>query len=361
MDRRMSAPSRLTVTALTVAAVVAWDVRSAAAGETPTQRARARCERIARAFLASRWDALRRELPVPEDERELLTPSQRKDLEYVRETLAQCRPAWWKAAKGTKRAKFRVQLWGRKLPVTYVPSEKPGLQMHTIAGVPEITVSWNPSPLDSTEPASRSARGGGFTLGDKAELGVWGTLANGYLYATLGLRKIRTLHEQDKAGFARYGVFRENAGTLYHGSPRARHAALTIYLGAFLPKYGADPYGGCRRAIGSMFVAEVLADPSRYPSLPLPRGAPSGGAEQAAAIHYRSHMAADGSVAEDRALREAILAFATKNDQTVLDSGKVVLPNALVTMLDPEKDGPLRPQRDAWVARQLRKARRRGE
>lgn len=352
MRRRVQGPAFLLAIGAAACAALA-----AAKAVPPTQpQAKARYEKIVQAFLAGKWDDLKQAMPVPRPELNLLTPPQRADLDYVREAAAQCRPAWWKLAKGTSKETFRVTLWGRTFPVTYVPAAEGHVKVGTLAGVPEITVSWDPNALDSTEPADPSMRGHGFTAGDTAELGLWRTIADGHLFASLGLRTVAKLHQQDKMGLARYRLFRANLAALYHCSPRSRHAALVIHLAAFMPKYGASPMDGCRRAIGSLFVAEVLADPSRYPSLPLPRRVPATGAEATAAVHYKMRMNQGWSVAEDRALRQAVLAFATRNDKQVLQTGKVILPNGLVTMLEPEKDAELTPKRDAWVIEQLEKA-----
>jgi len=348
---------------LGVTSVVAFAVVSAAAEKPqPTkQQATQRCQRIVRAYLNSEWTELAEALPMSSKELALLTPEQRKDVQYVRKAAAECRPGWWQACKAGKETLIRPALWQRRFRAKYVPGPKYHAGVQTLGGLRLITLSWPASQMDSTAPADRSMAAHGCTAGDMADLNIRHVLANGYLLGSMPYETLAAVYKRDKTRFQRYQLFRGNVAALYHCSPRSRHAALIIDLAAFMARYGSGSMGGCARAVGSMLIAEVLADPSKWPSLPLPRNVPSSDAERRVAVHYKMRIGKAWTLAEDKALREATFAFAQKNDKEVLRSGKVVLPNKLTVALDPEKDEPFKAKRDAWVTEQLEKALKRGE
>jgi len=346
--------------ALALGFLVAWGASGvgAASIEEAKEQARKEYQRMADAFLASDWSELAEALKMPAGQLRLLTPGQRADVAYVRKTAAECRPAWWKAAKSTTRRSFRVTLWGRPMAVVFTPAEKSNVNVQTTQGRRTIAVSWNPSPLDSTAPAGGEMAAHGCTAGDLADLTVWQTLANAQLMTSMPLKTLSAFYNRDKEAFQRYQLFRNNLAGLYHGSPRARHAALIVDLAAFMEKYGSGPLAGSRRAVGAMLIAVVLANPSKWPSLPLPETLAPDGAEQALAVHLKMRVGKAWTIAEDRALREATAAFHRKNTKQVLASGKVILPNRLTFYLAADADAACRPRRDAWVARQFAKARK---
>ncbi len=346
--------------ALSVIALMSVGTGALAAAPAKEQ-ARQRYDRIAEAFLNSKWTELAEALKMPSGQLRYFTPQQRADIQYVRKTASECRPRWWKAAKSAKEAKFRVTLLGRTMLVAYTPGEKSNVNVQTIGGQQTIGVSWNPSPIDSRQPAVKSMAAHGCTAGDLADLTVWRTLANAQLMVSMPIRTLAALQERDKEGFQRYFLFRTNVAALYHCSPKARHAAMISYLAAFMDKYGSGPMAGSSRAVGAMLVAEVLAAPSKWPSLPLPQDAPAANAEEAVAVHLKMRVGKAWTIAEDRALRAATLAFSRKNNKQVIQYGKVVLPNKLTFMLDAAKDGPFKVKRNAWAAQQLHKAAKAGK
>lgn len=116
-----------------------------------------------------------------------------------------------------------------------------------------------------------------------------------------------------------------------------------------------------RKANGAMFLAEVLTDPAKYPSLPMPKNIPADGAEEKLADLYCDWVQKHGwTVAEDIALRKAIHKFAETNTDTrsLPKLQLVTLPNDLKISLDPAGDEKLRPLRDAWLKKQFDKASR---
>jgi hypothetical protein len=124
-----------------------------------------------------------------------------------------------------------------------------------------------------------------------------------------------------------------------------------------MEKYNQMPTVGSRKAAGALFLAEILANPAKYPSIRLPSALSEDGSEEKLAEHVRNKIEKHSwTIAEDKALREAIKSFAAANENGVLQSQKAVLPNKLAVSLDPEADKPLRSKRDAWLKLQFDKA-----
>jgi hypothetical protein len=159
------------------------------------------------------------------------------------------------------------------------------------------------------------------------------------------------MSEKEKLRMSRRQDFRSNLTALYYGSPKSRRWALLVDLLTWSEKKFADlPVTGSRKAIGAMFLAEVLANPAKYPSLPLPETLDTAAAEEKLAQHYRHVIDRQGwTLAEDRSLREAIKRLAVANDANVYQTERVTLANKLAVSVDPAADAPLREKRDAWL------------
>ena len=107
-----------------------------------------------------------------------------------------------------------------------------------------------------------------------------------------------------------------------------------------------------------MFLAEVLTDPAKYPSLPVPKDIAAENAEEKLEdLYYDWVQKHAWTVPEDIALRKAIQKFAEANNDTrSLPKLQIVtLPNNLKISLDPAGDEKFRPLRDAWLKKQLDK------
>ena len=155
----------------------------------------------------------------------------------------------------------------------------------------------------------------------------------------------------------RYQDFRGNVTALYYGTPKSRRWGEFLYLLAWNKKYAQMQNVNARKAAGAMFLAEVLSEPSKYPSLPLPKSAPAENTEEKLAEHYRNWIEKHSwTVAEDLAMRKAIHAFALANDEGVLRSQQVALPNRLKVSLDPAADAAFRADRDSWLKARVEKA-----
>ena len=85
--------------------------------------------------------------------------------------------------------------------------------------------------------------------------------------------------------------------------------------------------------------------------------APTENIEEKLAEHYRNWIEKHSwTVAEDIAMRKAIQSFALANDEGVLRSQQVALPNRLKVSLDPEADAAFRADRDTWLKARVEKA-----
>lgn len=332
-----------------------------AAGGAPVPReAQDRYDRIVQSYLKNRWEDLKEALKAPPKDLSGMTRQQRDDLVYVRKAYAECRPPWWDQSKSSGKFAFRPVLWGKTFTVTFDPTDEPGFHMQTRSGKLELSITWDALELDSTDPPKdHTMTGHGTKQGDMADMSLWINLSTAALMASFSMETLSAVfsNEQDKATFQRYQLFHGQLAALYHSSPRARHAGMVIYFSGFMKKYGTGATAGTRRAIGSMFLADLLADPSRWPSIHLPSSLPPDNAEGALAEHCIGQIDRNWTLAEDRALRDAALAFYKANvGKQVLKTGKITLPNKLAAMLEPDKDGPFKTQRDAWVMKHFEAA-----
>ena len=335
-----------------VLAVAAAGGGRAVAGEEGKDDANQCYEEFVRAYLDSNWSELKAL------ERKIvrlgvhLTARQRSDVAYVRKTAPTYRPSWWKACKGTRKAKFRATVWRRPILVNYAPANKPNMQPSVNERRQiEVTVSWNPSRVDSTGKVGKDpGKAHGLTHGDEAEVHIWQLLGHSYMPVTLPARTVATLYNDHRHVFDHVQYFYATATGVYHSSPRARRAAMLIAMNGLKGYGGDEAYLRSCCAISSLFVATVLADPAKWPSVPLPDKPPAGGAERKTAMHMLEKLSPEWTLAEDRALREAVRALRSR--------GRVQLPNKTVFMLMKPDDAAAQAQRNAWVRKQLEKTRK---
>ena len=302
-------------------------------------------DRIAWAYMDGQWEELASALTAAERSGASLTPSERADVAYVRQDLAECRPAWWLSCKSDRKTAIRHMLWGKPFPATFDPAAKQGLNMRFGRSERTATLKWNGTEMDSRDKGEY-----GFLLGDMVNMSAWGMLGTAQVYASVPMDTLRSADERSKMRLQRFLTFRGNVTSLYHSGPPGRRYALHIYLAAFLDRYGKGPLAGCRRAVGAMLMCEVLREPSRYPSLALPKSLAAEDAEKQLGRHFKFRIGRNShwTIAEDRSYGEALKAFVGANGN-VLDTETVILPNRLAFSLDDEKDASLRPKRDAWI------------
>ena len=87
---------------------------------------------MVREYLAGTWDDLSAEMTTSAKNTLALPPAEKTDVEYIRKTIADCRPAWWKTCKSGTKAKFRPVVWGHTLSATYDPTAKMNIQYRSL-------------------------------------------------------------------------------------------------------------------------------------------------------------------------------------------------------------------------------------
>lgn len=307
--------------------------------------------RISQAYLDGNWDELEKVLGVPSKEIEALSAAQQADAAYVRGALAQCQPAWWKQCKKAKKVEIRPVVWGHSLKLWFDPAGKESVEMKSTGAVKALSVTWPVADMDNPEHAEH-----GYSKGDLCNLGAWNTIGIAMVWSQTPAQALNNPPAPEKLRMDRYQEFRGHLAGLYYGTPKARRWGLFLYLLSWMEKYSQMPTVCSRKAAGSMFLAEVLGNPGKYPSIPLPGTLPADGAEEKLAEHVRNKIERHSwTIAEDKALREAIKSFAAANESGVLQTQKATLANKLAVSLDPEADKPLCPKRDAWLKSQFDK------
>jgi len=310
--------------------------------------------RITETYMMGKFDDLAVALKESTRRMKDFTAEQRVDILYVRKALAECRPAWWHACKKGKKVSITQAIWGKRVEVTYDPEGKGGLQLTTGPVGMSITASWKPEDMDSTDRGMY-----GFLKGDITCGGIWSNLETGKIWAGLSLQTVRGMNERERLQLNRYMAFRSNLAALYYSTPSARRYYMHIYFASFFyDNWGKGPMSGARRAVCAMIMGEILKDPTRYPSLKLPRGLDAKNAEEALGKHYKFALKRDATwtIAEDRLMRLAIKSFAAANDKNVLKTEKVILPNKLVFAIDVKADEAIRSKRDKWIKQRFDKA-----
>jgi len=353
MVSRMAA--LVVVAAAALAGVRAESTWAADAASEPAPGSAEFYTRVTKEYLDDKAEEAAQDLALNAKLIEALPASQKADVNYIKETLAECRPVWWGECKAGKKTLLKpLSVWGRPLVATYDPASKSGISVQWQDAIMKVTVTWSSADMDNPAHAEH-----GYSKGELNDLGVWCTLgaADGWSRVTLDmLQAMSKATPAMKLQLSRYLDFRGNVGGVYYGMPRARRWGLWLYMAAYMDKYShGDAYMG-RRAVGAMFVTEVVAHPDKYPSIKLPREVPADGAEGKTALALKDWIEGHGwTVGEDKSIREAIKTFAMANEKTTQASNLVTLANGLTLALDPEVDKPLGVKRDEWVKDQLAK------
>ena len=307
--------SKFAVVLLALVAANAW----AAVGEKPKTRdaemaaSSDQYQRICDDYLSGNWQDLE---PALRNGKALagLSAEQRAELAAIRKAVGEGRPPWWQMCKAGRRGPLRPVVWGRALDLRFDPGGKSGVRMNSTGNRVTLTVSWAAADMDNPQHAEH-----GFSKGDLADLGLWSTLGMARCWSELAPQALAGLSEEGKARLFRYLDFRGNVTALYYGTPKSRRWGEFLYLLAWNKKYAQMPNVNARKAAGAMFLAEVLSEPSKYPSLPLPKSPAAENTEERLAEHYRNWIEKHGwTVAEDLAMRKAIQSFALANDEGVL-------------------------------------------
>jgi len=354
MERRGPVRLAVLVVAIAVLPARAW-------AQAPAAKAKAKevYERLVGAYLNSDWKELREAQRDVSRLGSSLTSKQRADIAYVRKMAPTYRPAWWKACKSTTKKRFRAKIWNRAFIANYEPAQQPSMNAEYNSFLRRLTiiVRWNPSLVDNPAPqAGKLAKEHGLTKGDIGEVYVWQYLGYSYITVSLPINTVLDLYQKHKHLYTHVQEFYAYLTSMYHCSPRARRAAMLMHLTTLQGQAGSEASRRACRAISSLFLAEVLADPKKWPSVKLPWSIPEENVERSTALFVYANISPDWTLDEDRALLETIRKFVRSNGEQVLRAkGRVQLPNKLVVMLIEPDDREFQAKRDAWVKKQLEK------
>jgi hypothetical protein len=307
---------------------------------------------IVNKYTASQWDTIGTDLAKTKDIA-AMSKEQQVDIAYIKQALTDGRPPWWDQVKQGRKIQFPARLWLRTVPVTWDPALDPGLvNMQNSGGQLTFSMAWIASDMDSTKADEH-----GFTKGDTVCATLWSALEMTEIYSSLSLQRLGSIDQPQKIKLNRFMAFRGTLTAAYFGTPRARRwmgfLSTDAYVSSHLTNDGFIP----RRPFGAMLVAEIVSNPSKYPSLRLQaRNVNADNAEGTLATNLMGQFERTTlTFAEDRALREAVKTFALANDTRIFESGNIVLPSKLTIPLNPDddKEGKDAAKRNKWLMEEL--------
>ena len=276
-------------------------------------------------YMQSKWDELETALAAQAKTLSGYPPPQQSDLDYLRQTFAECRPAWWATCKADKKGALRVTAWDRTLNLAYDPSIKGNLEMQSTGNNVKITVAFK--DMDDPAPAEH-----GFSKGELSSLGTWMTIGKAQF-----LLNTAALYTAEKAGLTLCLDLQGDLTGLYYGMPRARRWGLYLFSIVYLEKYAKLPVAGSRRCAAQMLVTEVLRNPAQYPSIKLPP-LPAEKYEENLALELAKWIEKHAwTFAEDRALRAALKNFVASNQKAGMATRRT-LPNGLLFDMNADAD-----------------------
>ncbi len=333
-----------------VLALVSGTPGADAPGKTPADDS-ALYERIVKLYLDGQWEELETDLAAKATALAKLPKEQAADVAYIKQAVADGRPAWWKAVKAGKKTPLKVTVWGKTITTAFDPAGKSNVQTNVTNGVITQTMTWKPDEMDNPAGAEH-----GFSKGELTHLGIWQIFGSAEVMLSVPIETQSRLNEAERLLLNRYTDLRSEAAGIYYSSPRARRWGLWLACAGYMDKYAKVQTIQGRKSIGAMLMAEVLGHPERYPSIKLPKDVPAENAEEKLADFLKNWMEKHAvTLAEDKSLREAIKSFAASNSEKGWKAGQAILPNGLTMALDPAADKGPREKREAWVKEQWAK------
>jgi hypothetical protein len=323
--------------------------RARAAGEPAAAQSPEGYDQIVADYLSGNWESLEKSIAPTNKSLNKLTSSQNLDIKYIRESLAECRPAWWKLCKANQEINFRPSIWGKTMIASFDPGAKNNLNINFANGQASMTFMWAPQDMDNPAEAEH-----GFSKGDLSDLNVWQLIGSAGALAVVPIEQQVNLPEAGKLKLQRYMDLDGNLTGVFYATPKARRWGLWVDLAGYLNGYAALPTVNSRKAIGSMFLAELVANRAKYPSIKLAEKLPDDGIEENLCIALKNSIEKNPwTLAEDRRIRDAIKAFALLNQKDLLQTNRVKMPNGLIMSLDPAGDGANQTARDSWLKKML--------
>lgn len=313
---------------------------------------------LQKAYMAGDWDKLERLHTAAKRQSAFLTPGQRKDLIYIQRAAAAYRPKWWRYVTRASNTTFTARIWGREFKANFIPSNALGGQAPIgIEGGKLINVvTWRPQMIDDPDELKGwLAKKHGITKGHAAEAIVWHELGHNYVSNFLPLKHVLELYRNHSIIYFHLQEFYADMTSLYHSDPPARRLAMMFRTDSLEANDTRDPHVRAGHAIGAMILAEVLSDPSKWPSFHLPKKTPPKDPERVCILHLWDHLDPGWTFAEDKAIRSLVYEFIRRKGKLVLTSrATVFLDNGLRFKLPLGEDREHQKKRNAWVVEKLK-------
>lgn len=303
-------------------------------------------DRIVGEYLSGTWDQAETDLASV-----LPTTPEKADLDYIRKTITECRPAWWKLCKAGKKVSFRAVVWGQQFGTTYNPEQEKAMMLNFDNGRASVAIKWNAAEMDDPAEAEH-----GFTKGELNDLEIWEILGTSASWTMIPVDSMVNLDDSGNKLLTRYLDFRGDVTALYYATPRARRWSIWLNVAAWNGEYARMTTVNSRKAVGAMVMQEIVGHREKYPSVQLPDSLPADRPEAALAEHLRHWIEKHPlTLAEDQSLREAIKAFSLANALSVRKNGSVKLPSGLLVTLEPKDDAANETARQKWILDQMKK------
>ena len=184
-------------------------------------------------YMKGKWAELKTALKGSRTHFRYMTPKQRINMTYIRRSMVECRPPWWKKTRSASSVSFTARIWNRPFTANYMPTESLGftapVDIHR--GRIRVVVSWRPNMIDSPRAANGTlAKKHGMSKGDVAEVVVWHELGHNYVTTFLPPMHVIRLYNDYNMLFHQLQEFYADMTALHHCSPKARLACLLIRL-----------------------------------------------------------------------------------------------------------------------------------
>ena len=329
-------------------------------------------KKLVDAYMDGDWAEVNKQVRLYPKYVSRLSLQQRKDVTYIRQTAPLHQPSWWKHCKSNGNVTFDAKIWNRSFKANYIPSAALGAQgiSEVRDGKLVIFVTWQPQLVDNPEamedPLSKAHK---LTKAHIAECIVWHELGHNYITEFLPADQVLKLYENYTMLFHQLQEFYADMTALYHAGPKGRRCQLFIRMIGLAMNLENDPHMRAAYGIGSIFLAEWLADPEnidkKWPHVHLPGKVPTKDIERNVLAYIYNKFDPRWSLAEDRQMREIVHKTLltrksgqrwAEGERILRTKGTIELANKLQYRMMPADDRPHKAKRDAWVKQQLQKA-----
>jgi hypothetical protein len=305
-------------------------------------------------YLTGDWDTLATDLAGKQKEIAALPASQAADMAYIKQALAECRPAWWDQIKQGKVTQFKQVVWKQSVQVNYQANDAARfLGSSTANSATVMKLGWPLKQMDALDPLALPQvdlninDDFGFHNGDALNGAIWNMLGGAGLTTQLGTKK---LTPTETPQFERFAGFWQNLTAAYYATPPARRLICAQSCAAFESGYDGRLEWTGRRPLGAALLIELTLHADKYKNVKVE---PILGLNQLGDAHMVETFLAKPVVlnflsgrltlAEDRALRDLVKTLSDGNANW--NVSKITLPNKLGFDLNPDKDGPLAAER----------------